>query len=55
MLSSVAVEVTTTFSLIFGEVKVLFVKVCVPVRVTSPAEVENPGSTTPVLVATPSK
>jgi hypothetical protein len=29
---------------ILGAVKVLFVKVCVPVRVTSPAEVENPVS-----------
>jgi hypothetical protein len=29
---------------ITGLVKVLFVKVCVPVRVTSPAVVENPVS-----------
>ncbi len=29
---------------ILGAVKVLFVKVCVPVRVTSPAVVENPVS-----------
>jgi len=35
--NSVAVEVTTTFSLTFGDVKVLFVKVCVPVSVTSPS------------------
>ena len=32
---SVEVEVVVTSSLIFGKVKVLFVKVCVPVRVTS--------------------
>jgi hypothetical protein len=38
---------------ILGAVKVLFVKVCVPVRVTSPDP--KPMSTTPVLVATPSK
>ena len=36
---------------ILGAVKVLFVKVCVPVRVTSP----KPASKTPVFVATPSK
>ena len=35
--NSVAVEVTATSSFILGEVKVLFVKVCVPVSVTSPA------------------
>ena len=54
MLSSVAVEVTTTFSLILGLVKVLFVKVCVPVRVTSPS-LPKTASKQPVLVATPSK
>jgi hypothetical protein len=36
--------VSKIFVPILGEVKVLFVKVCVPVRVTSPAEVENPVS-----------
>ena len=39
---------------ILGEVKVLFVKVCVPVSVTVPA-VEKDASKTPVFVATPSR
>ena len=33
--SSVAVDVTATFSLIFGEVKVLFVSVCVAAKPTN--------------------
>ena len=39
---------------ILGDVKVLFVKVCVPVRVTSPSAPRG-TSITPVLVATPSR
>ena len=39
---------------ILGDVKVLFVKVCVPVRVTSPSAPSG-TSITPVLVATPSR
>jgi len=39
---------------ILGAVKVLFVKVCVPVRVTSLAS-PNGTSKTPVFVATPSR
>ena len=38
-----------------GSVKVLFVKVCVPVRVTSPSAGDKGISKTPVLVATPSR
>ena len=34
--NSVAVDVTATSSFILGDVNVLFVKVCVPVNVTSP-------------------
>ena len=56
----VAVKSASSFPLvskievpILGLVKVLFVKVCVPVRVTSP--LPKPVSKTPVLVATPSK
>ena len=46
--------VSAIFVPIAGLVKVLFVKVCVPVRVTSLAS-PNGTSKAPVLVATPSK
>ena len=46
--------VSKIFVPILGLVKVLFVKVCVPVSVTSPSAPRG-TSITPVLVATPSR